>query len=343
MTPDGNWVLSDFDYNLPESLIAQHPLEDRSQSKLLHLDRETGKVIHRRFAEAVDLLEPGDLLVLNDTRVTALRLLGTRPTGGQVEALLLAPTGEEGGFLALTRPAKKLKPGSTLLFDQGIVATVQEDLGEGRKRLKLAADGPLADALCRVGRVPLPPYIHERLDDPERYQTVYAKTPGSAAAPTAGLHFTDDILLDLRQKGVDIAHVSLDVSIDTFRPVANEDLSLHVMHGEVCRVPESTVQKVAESRGRVVAVGTTTVRTLESFAVEPKRLQSGEKVSRLFITPGYRFQIVDGMFTNFHMPRTTMLMMIAALAGHGPVMNAYIEACANEYRFLSFGDAMLIL
>ncbi len=335
--------LSDYDYELPEELIAQEPLADRSASRLLVLRRDTGAVEHRRFADVPDLLQAGDLLVMNDTRVTALRLLGRRATGGQVEALLLAPTGTPGGFVALMRPGKRLRPGAEVAFGEGIHGLVTDDLGEGRKRLTLSASGDLNDALARVGRVPLPPYIHAALADPERYQTVYSKTPGSAAAPTAGLHFTAGVIKQLAARGVKLARVSLDVSIDTFRPVQHEDLGEHVMHGERCRAPESTAEAIASCKGRVIAVGTTTVRTLESLATGPRQVPAGEMVSRLFILPGYTFRAVDGMFTNFHMPRTTMLMMISALAGRDAVMNAYNEALRERYRFLSFGDAMLIL
>lgn len=326
---------------LPEDRVAQHPLADRSASRLLHLDRTTGEVNHRAFAEISELLRPGDLLVLNDTRVSAIRLFGHKPTGGAVEALLLrevAPFTYE----ALLKPGRRLGIGARILFDH-LEADVVEQLSEGRKLLRFAAIAHLKERLFERGLAPLPPYIHEALADKERYQTVYGCREGSAAAPTAGLHFTEPLLATIRKGGVETAHVTLHVGLDTFRPVQVEDPAQHPIHGETCEVPVETVEKIARARGRIIAVGTTTVRTLETFAYGNRQVKSGSAESRLFIRPGFEFRIVDGMFTNFHMPRTTMMMMISALAGRGPIMAAYEEALQQGYRFLSFGDSMLIL
>ena len=333
--------LSDYDYYLPEAAIAQHPLEDRSASKLLYLHKDSGLVEHRQFKDAVDLLQPGDLLVLNNTRVTAFRLFGQKPTGGKVEVLALKQTGPD-TFESLVRPGKRLQPGAAIEFDHGLHATVEANLDEGQKLLKFESRDPLPVTLQRASSVPLPPYVHEALQDPERYQTVYAQVPGSAAAPTAGLHFTPEILSQLKAKGVQAAWVTLNVGVDTFRPIQSENPADHPIHGETCELPKETAEAVSNCKGRVIAVGTTSVRTLESFAVGKRKLQTGRKDTRLFIRPGYEFKIIDGMFTNFHMPRTTMLMMISALAGREAVMNAYQEALKHGYRFLSFGDSMLI-
>lgn len=287
---------------------------------------------------------PGDLLVRNNTKVTALRLFGSRATGARVEALLLSAAAGKDEFIAMTRPAKKLRPGEVLQMEGGIEAEVMEDLGEGRKRLALrASSGSLDDALREAGQTPLPPYIKTKLEDPGRYQTVYATQPGSAAAPTAGLHFTPEILAAIEAKGVGIVEVTLDVSLDTFRPMTAQDPLAHQMHGERCEVSEEAAARIESCQGRVIAIGTTSVRTLETFAVGPKRLRHGSEVSRIYITPGFQFQVVDGMFTNFHMPRTTMLLMISAMAGRDQVMEAYAQAVQERYRFLSFGDSMLIL
>lgn len=328
---------------LPESLIAQSPLPDRAASRLLHLERRTGAFQHRAFRDVPGLLAPGDLLVLNDTRVTALRLIGKKLTGARVEALLLHPTGREAEFTALVRPGKRLPPGTEVVLGDGLGALVGDDLGDGRRLLRFADPTNLAERLSHVGTAPLPPYIHEELADAERYQTVYARNPGSAAAPTAGLHFTPELIDAVRARGVKIATVTLDVGIDTFRPVQSEDLSQHTMHGERCSVPPETAEAVKTCEGRIIAVGTTAVRTLESLAAGPRHVMSGEVATQLFIRPGFEYRIVDGMFTNFHMPRTSMLMMISALAGREAVFAAYEAAIRERYRFLSVGDSMLIL
>ncbi len=333
--------LSDFAYDLPEDLIAQTPLEDRSSSRLLVLHRN-GAIEHRRFVEAIDLLQPGDLLVMNDTRVSAVRLFGHKSSGGEVEALLLRRIGSA-LYEALLRPGKRLKSGSRIEFDDRLSATVQAEQVDGVRTILFDDVADLEARIKVKGLVPLPPYIHERLADAERYQTVYGVHSGSSAAPTAGLHFTSEILDRLIVKGVDTARVTLHVGIDTFRPVQVENLDEHQMHGETCIVSEEAAKKVREAKGRIIAVGTTTVRTLESFAMGQRLVQAGEMESKLFIRPGFKFQIVDGMFTNFHLPATTMLLMISALATKNSVLEAYRQAISEKYRFLSFGDSMLIL
>lgn len=327
--------LSDYDYHLPDSAIAQEPLADRSASKLLWLHKGTGGIEHRAFTDVPDILRSGDLLVLNDTRVTARRLFGEKNTGGKVEALLLRELGDL-RWEALVKPGKRLKAGARIKFES-VSCEVESELGDGQRILRFDRDPQ------EVGQTPLPPYILKALTDPERYQTVYAQTGGSAAAPTAGLHFTPALLSTLRAKGIEIAHVTLDVGLDTFRPVQAENLDDHVMHGERCTVPEETARAVHECKGRIIAVGTTAVRTLESHALGKRQLRTGEDTTRIFIRPGYEFQIVDGMFTNFHMPRTTMLMMLSAITPREGILRAYAEALAEGYRFLSFGDSMLIL
>jgi S-adenosylmethionine:tRNA ribosyltransferase-isomerase len=332
--------LSDYDYFLPEELIAQEPLSDRTASRLLHLDKESGVVAHRSFRDAVDLLQPNDLLILNDTRVSALRLEGEKPSGGKVEALLLSGGPIE--YVALLRPGRRLKPGAKILFGD-LQAEVVSELEDGLKLIRFKSMKDLASRIQQIGSTPLPPYIRTVLQDGERYQTVYGQHPGSAAAPTAGLHFTSEILDALEAKGVKVGRVTLHVGIDTFRPVQVENLEEHRMHGERCIVPPETAEMISQCSGRIIAVGTTAVRTLESFAESSRKVRSGEMLSKLFIRPGYRFRVIDGMFTNFHLPQTTMLMMISALAGHKQVLSAYEAAVREGYRFLSFGDSMLII
>lgn len=335
--------LSDYDYDLPEELIAQEPLAERDASRLLHLDRLSGEVQHRMFTDVPSLLREGDVLVVNNTRVTALRMIGERPTGGSVELLLLSNQPAPRSFEALCKPAKKLQIGTMVHFPGGLTAEVI-GLGEDGKRTVQFQDVPdFHEKLNTFGAVPLPPYIHHALSDKERYQTTYASHGGSSAAPTAGLHFTRQILTTLRDQGIRIAEVTLDVGIDTFRPIQNDDLTEHVMHGERCVIPEEAAEIINSAQGRVICVGTTSVRTIETHAEGPGRVRAGECVSKLFITPGYEWKIVDGMFTNFHMPKTTMMMMISALASPETVHNAYRTAIFQRYRFLSFGDSMLIL
>ncbi len=331
--------LDEFDYELPEALIAQEPLADRSGSRLLHVDRASGAVVHRMFQDCIGLLEAGDLLVMNDTRVTARRVFGEKPTGGRVELLLLREVGPE-TFWCLAKPGRRLQVGASVVVE-GMKGEVLEVDGEGLRLVEFEAGS--GERLKSAGEVPLPPYVHFKLDDEERYQTVYSSSPGSAAAPTAGLHFTPEILDELGRRGVGMTRVTLDVSLDTFRPVTAETVADHTMHGEVCRVGEAAAAAVNGCTGRVVAVGTTSVRTLESFAAGRGRVEPGEMLSKLFISPGYEFLIVDGMFTNFHLPKTTMLLMLAAMVGPEVLKSAYREAVESRYRFLSFGDSMLIL
>jgi S-adenosylmethionine:tRNA ribosyltransferase-isomerase len=334
--------LSDYHYELPESLIAQTPLADRAASRLLHLPRDGGAVQHRQFRDVLSVLRTGDLLVVNDTRVSAIRLQGRKSTGAAVEALLLAEIAP-GVYRALVKPGKRLHVGAVVEFEGGLSAQVQDEGADGQRDLAFGDSAEVQERLRNAGTVPLPPYIHEVLDDPERYQTVYSSHDGSAAAPTAGLHFTPEILSALEAQGVRLARVTLHVGIDTFRPVSVDDLDEHIMHGEVLQVPEETVAAVTSCTGRVIAVGTTTVRTLETMAIGKRQLRAGSEVSRLFIRPGFEFKIVDGMFTNFHLPGTTMMMMLAGMVGRERLLAAYAEAVHEEYRFLSFGDSMLIL
>jgi S-adenosylmethionine:tRNA ribosyltransferase-isomerase len=334
-------LLSDYDYDLPENLIAQTPLEDRSASRLLHLSRTDGSIAHRKFDDVPDLFQPGDVLVLNDTRVTALRLFGNRQSGGKLELLLLKDLGS-GRFEALSKPAKRLKVGSFLEFENGLTATIASTATEGIRDVDFSESSNWEEKLKEIGQTPLPPYITEKLTDAERYQTVYASNGGSAAAPTAGLHFTQEILSSLESNGVQIARVTLDVGLDTFRPVQAEYLEDHQMHGEMCRIDKANAERINSAKGKIIAVGTTAARTLESYAIGHRKVKSGEMSTQIFIRPGFDFQVIDGMFTNFHLPRTTMLMMISALVNREAIFTAYDVAKCENYRFLSFGDSMLI-
>jgi S-adenosylmethionine:tRNA ribosyltransferase-isomerase len=332
--------LSDFDYNLPEDRIAQNPAEPRDSSKLLVLDGKS--ISHRTFSDLSDLLNPGDLLVMNNTRVTARRLSGERETGGKVEALLLKHLGDN-EFEALVKPAKRLKAGTKVSFSAALLAEIMAEGEGGVRTLRFEGEGDVSALIEATGSVPLPPYITTTTAPDERYQTVYSAAPGSSAAPTAGLHFTNLLLQALKQKGVDTSYITLDVGIDTFRPVQFENLAEHKMHGERFTIPSETRDKLAAAKGRVIAVGTTTVRALETASIGPRMVKTGEGCSSLFITPGYEFKTVDAMLTNFHMPRTTMLLMVSALCGKDTLFHAYDEALKNDYRFLSFGDSMLII
>ena len=329
--------LSDFDYDLPEDRIAQNPADPRDSSKLLVLDG--GVVSHKAFRDLPSLLETGDLLVLNNTRVTARRLVGERASGGIVEALLLRHLGD-GCYEALTKPAKRVKIGAGMAFEGGLRAEV---VGQGDDGIRTLRFDCSAEEIAKAGSVPLPPYIHSSTAPDERYQTVYSSAPGSSAAPTAGLHFTPELIAALTEKGIDVAYVTLDVGIDTFRPVQAENIAEHKMHGERFYIPAETRDVVASAKGKVVAVGTTAVRALETASIGERVLRAGDGCSSLFITPGYKFKTVDAMLTNFHMPRTTMLLMVSALCGKDTLMNAYEQALNSDYRFLSFGDSMLIL
>ncbi len=318
-------------------------MPDRAASRLLHLEPATGAIHHRSFRDVVDILESGDVLILNNTRVNSWRLIGQKSTGGVVEALVLKDLGG-GDYECLLKPAKRLKPGTVFMVGEGLMGTVQPGGDEAIRIVHFTTTGPdLAQALSNAGHMPLPPYITETLDDPERYQTVFSHTPGSAAAPTAGLHFTEEILQELGKKGIQIGYVTLHVGIDTFRPIQVDDVSHHKMHGEMCEINPETAVLINKAKGRVIAVGTTAVRTLESFADGLGKVTSGVMESRMFITPGYQFQVVDGMFTNFHFPKTTMLLMISALATQERILEAYRSAIEHRYRFLSFGDSMLLL
>lgn len=306
------------------------------------LNRGSGAVRDAMFRDVPDLTMPGDVLVVNNTRVTALRLHGQKSTGGSIEALLLHPSAHPRSFVALMKPGKRLRPGTRLEFPGAMTASVTRDLGDGLKEVLFDEQAHLSDLLIEHGEVPLPPYITAQLDEAERYQTVYSEAPGSSAAPTAGLHFTPELLEKLRANGVQIAQVTLSVGIDTFRPVAVEDLSQHQMHGERCSISEQSAETINSATGRIIAVGTTSVRTLESFAASKRGVSPGEQTTKIFIKPGYDWQVVDAMFTNFHLPKTTMLMMLAAMVGREPLLAAYRHAVAQQYRFLSFGDSMLI-
>lgn len=333
-------LLSSYDYTLPEGLIAQVPIEPRDASRLLHVERFGDALFDRRFPDLVDLLESGDVLVVNNTRVNAVKLdLVREGSGGSVEVLLLKSLGGP-NFLAMMKPAKRQRKGTRLIGD-GITLEVTEELPEGQRKVVALGDN-WSEALQRAGQVPLPPYIHEKLTNPERYQTVYASQGGSAAAPTAGLHFTPGLFEALGAKGVTVAEVTLDVGIDTFKPVQADDLTDHVMHGETYRVSDEAASAINGAPGRVICVGTTSVRTVES-AGQSGKVEAGSGLTRLFITPGFEFQIVQGLLTNFHLPRTTMLMMLASFCGHERLFRAYDHAISGRYRFLSFGDAMLII
>lgn len=335
--------LEELDYDLPPELIAQSPLEPRDASRLLVVDRAAGTLAHRRFTDLPALLQPTDLLVLNNSRVLAARLLGHKATtGGRVEALLLRPTGPD-VWQALVRPSSRLRVGTELTFGD-LSATLRERLGDGLWTVAFSPLGVLDAQLPRLGQMPLPPYIHERLDDPERYQTVYGSQLGSAAAPTAGLHFTPRLLAALAERGIGTAEVTLHVGLDTFRPVQTALVENHPIHREQWHVSPAAAAAIAAARAagrRVVAVGTTAVRTLETLAARDFAPGSGD--TNLFVTPGYEFRCVDALLTNFHLPRTTLIALVAAFAGRALVAEAYAAAIAERYRMLSFGDAMLLL
>lgn len=333
--------ISDYDYVLPESAIAQSPAEPRDSSRLLVLDKKSGALRHDRFSNIGSYLRERDLLVLNDTRVTALRLLGKRETGGSVEALLLEPLGD-GSYRALMKPGRRLQTGTRVDFG-GEHAHIGDVFDSGERELIFESTDGLEARLEKIGTTPLPPYITTPIPDAERYQTVYWKTSGSSAAPTAGLHFTSELIAKLKAEGIGIAQVTLAVGIDTFRPVQVDEIADHKMHGERYNIPNETAQAIANARGRIIAVGTTSARTLETAALGRRQVKPGAGCSSLFISPGYEFKIADGILTNFHMPRTTMLCMIAAICGRERLLQAYHEALEEGYRFLSFGDSMLVI
>lgn len=335
---------SDFYFDLPEKLIAQTPIAQRDHARLLHVDKVTGELEHRHFFDLPEYLDEGDCLVLNDSRVLPARLIGCRPTGGSVELVLLRDLGD-GRWECLSRPGRKTKPGTEIIFGNGELTATVESVAEGGNRIvKFHYEGIFLETLERLGKMPLPPYIKEELSDSERYQTVYSKELGSAAAPTAGLHFTEELLDAIRAKGVRVCFVTLHVGLGTFRPVKEDEIEDHEMHSEFCIVPEETARIVTETKrngGRVFAVGTTSCRTLESFAADDGTLAPSSGWTDIFIYPGYRFKCVDALVTNFHLPESTLIMLVSALAGRENVLNAYKVAVEKEYRFFSFGDACL--
>ncbi len=336
----------DFYYELPPELIAQTPLERRDSSRLMTLDRRTGQVGHRRFYEIADLLQPGDCLVMNDSRVLPARLLGHRvPSGGAVEVLLLTDKGG-GVWECLTKPGRKTQPGTELSFGGGaLTATVTGQTDGGNKLVQFHYEGIFLEVLERLGKMPLPPYIKQELQDPERYQTVYSRVSGSAAAPTAGLHFTPELLERIAAKGVKLAYVTLHVGLGTFRPVKAEEVTEHHMHCEFCMLSQATADLINATKragGRVVCVGTTSCRTLESLAREDGTFTESSAWTDIFIYPGYQFKAMDALITNFHLPESTLVMLVSAFAGREHVLRAYEIAVHERYRFFSFGDAMII-
>lgn len=339
--------VKEFYFDLPQELIAQDPLEDRSSSRLLVLDRETGAVKHRIFKQIVEYLRPGDCLVINDTKVIPARLFGVKKdTGAKVELLLLKRR-EQNIWETLAKPGKKVKPGTELVFGAGMLrALVLETVEDGNRLIQFHYEGIFEEILDQLGQMPLPPYITHQLKDKNRYQTVYAKHDGSAAAPTAGLHFTKELLGQIEEMGVKVAHVTLHVGLGTFRPVKVDNLLDHHMHSELYMVEESEAKKINDAKaagGRIICVGTTSCRTVESASTEDGILKGGTGWTDIFIYPGYKFKVLDGLITNFHLPESTLVMLVSALAGRESVLNAYREAVKEKYRFFSFGDAMLIL
>lgn len=337
---------SDFYFDLPENLIAQVPILDRSSSKLMVLDKETGDIEHKIFKNVIDYLNPGDCLVLNDTRVIPARLIGEKvDTGGKIEFLLLKRH-EDDTWESLVKPGKRAKIGTKFSFGDGKLIGEVVGMGpEGSRIIKFNYEGIFEEVLDELGNMPLPPYITERLEERERYQTVYSKHNGSAAAPTAGLHFTEELLQKIKNKGVDIAFVTLHVGLGTFRPVKVDDVLEHEMHSEyyvVAKEAADKINKAKENGNKVICVGTTSSRTVESVATEDNRVKEGSGWTNIFIYPGYKFKVVDKLITNFHLPESTLIMLVSALAGKENVLNAYKTAVEEKYRFFSFGDAMII-
>ena len=337
---------SDFYYDLPPELIAQTPLERRDGSRLLTLDKRTGETGHGHFYDLPRLLRPGDCLVMNDSRVLPARLLGRRePTGGAAEVLLLVDRGDQ-VWECLVRPGRKVKPGTRLSFGEGaLTAEVLETLEGGNRLIRFDYEGIFLETLERLGKMPLPPYIKEELNEPERYQTVYSRQVGSAAAPTAGLHFTRELLDQIQAMGVSLCYVTLHVGLGTFRPVKEDEITDHEMHAEYCMIPQETadiINRTKQTGGRVVCVGTTSCRTIESWAGEDGTLKASAGWTDIFIYPGYRFKVLDALVTNFHLPESTLVMLVSALAGREHILAAYEEAVRERYRFFSFGDAMFI-
>ena len=337
---------SDFYYDLPKELIAQTPIEKRDASRLMTLERSTGAVEHHHFYELPDFLNPGDCLILNDSRVLPARLLGQRlPGGGACEVLLLIDRGDK-TWECLVRPGRKMRTGAKLSFGNGeLTAEVVGELEGGNRLVRFDYDGIFLEVLEHLGKMPLPPYIKEELQDQERYQTVYSKVLGSAAAPTAGLHFTPELLETIKAKGVEIGYVTLHVGLGTFRPVKEDTIEDHEMHSEFCTIPQETADLINRTKaagGRCICVGTTSCRTLESWAAEDGHMEAKAGWTNIYIYPGYHFKVMDGLVTNFHLPESTLIMLVSAFAGREHILNAYEEAVREKYRFFSFGDAMFI-
>ena len=335
----------DFWYDLPQELIAQTPLEKRDSSRLLVMDKKTGELSHRHFYDIVEYLNPGDCLVMNDSRVLPARLLGHRPTGGAVELLLLRDLGDK-QWECLAKPGRKLRPGQEVIFGNGeLTATVEAVQEDGNRIVRFHYEGIFLEILEHLGKMPLPPYIQAELQDQERYQTVYSRETGSAAAPTAGLHFTKELLEQIEKKGITLAYVTLHVGLGTFRPVKAEQISQHHMHSELCMISGETAQLLNDTRkrgGRIVCVGTTSCRTLESLVNSDGTFTEKSKWTDIFIYPGYTFRAMDALITNFHLPESTLVMLVSAFAGREHILHAYAEAVKEKYRFFSFGDAMFL-
>lgn len=336
---------SDFYFDLPPELIAQTPIAKRDASRLLTLDKRTGETAHHHFYELPTLLRPGDCLVLNNSRVLPARLIGHRPTGGVCEVLLLTDKGDN-VWECLVRPGRKLKPGAEVIFGDGkLTATIEAEVEDGKRLVRFHYEGIFLEILEQLGKMPLPPYIKEELQDQERYQTVYSKVNGSAAAPTAGLHFTPELLKQIEEMGVKLCYVTLHVGLGTFRPVKADDILDHEMHSEFCMIPQETADIINETKrsgGRVICVGTTSCRTIESFAAEDGTMRECSGWTNIFIYPGYKFKVLDCLITNFHLPESTLIMLVSALAGREHVLAAYQQAIDNKYHFFSFGDACFI-
>ncbi|NLC72778.1 MAG: tRNA preQ1(34) S-adenosylmethionine ribosyltransferase-isomerase QueA [Ruminococcaceae bacterium] len=335
---------SDFNYYLPKELIAQTPLERRELSRLLCVDKITGKLQHKTFKDIKDLIKPGDCLVLNDSRVIPARLIGTKETGGYAELLLLKDKGND-MWECLAKPGKRLKTCTKIVFSEDLSCEVVSCSDNGNRIVKFKYDGIFLEVLEKLGRVPLPPYIKSELSDKERYQTVYSKQPGSAAAPTAGLHFTKEMLSEISDAGVKTAFVTLHIGLGTFRPVKEDTVEEHIMHSEYCIVSSETARIVNETKnsgGRIICVGTTSCRTVEAFSDENGKLIADSGFTDIYIYPGYKFKCMDALITNFHLPESTLLMLVSAFAGRTNILNAYSEAVKEKYRFFSFGDAMYI-
>ncbi len=337
---------SDFYYDLPKELIAQDPLKDRSSSRLLHLSLKDGSIEHRHFTDILDYMKPGDCLVINDTKVIPARLYGHKEETGALIEILLLKRRENDVWECLVKPGKKARPGARILFGDGrLKGEIIDVIDEGNRLIHFEYDGIFEEILDALGEMPLPPYITHKLEDKNRYQTVYAKHEGSAAAPTAGLHFTPELLKQVEERGIRIAHVTLHVGLGTFRPVKVDDVEQHHMHSEFYVVEEEQARLINETKkngGRVISVGTTSCRTLESASSDDGILKAGSGWTDIFIYPGYRFKIVDALITNFHLPESTLLMLVSALAGKDRIMKAYEAAVQERYRFFSFGDAMFI-